>query len=128
MHDVDDHPFQSIKFCLRYRLVNKLAMSPRAQISFEARLLRGGEYVEESRTLLSIDDSTMNGNLQSKSAWLGAGSDVVKMARVGDQIGVWVGKSERSWHFEANRHDNPSFEYLPFLEVRRASIECFCRW
>jgi len=143
IQSVGDHPFQSVKFRLRYRLAG-LDMMPanwipvtrptsmcyrmlkRAQISFEARLLRGGKLVEESRTLIAQDSCTTNGILKpGQCIWLGAESDFVKMARPGDQIGMWVALKS---NWQVQRHHDLGFKFPPLLEVREVSIECFCRW
>jgi hypothetical protein len=62
--------------------------------------------------------SAMDGKLHSTSFSFGVEVDLVKMARAGDKIGVWVE--------EVAGKPADVIRMLP--DVQEVSIECFCCW
>ena len=117
---VGDHPLHSVSFYLRFCP----AKLPNASISFHARLVRNKKIVEGSDTLLF--NPAMDGNVQSRSVVLtSAGSShLFKMATAGDQVGLWV-KADGGLYGDW-LHVGHKMRIL--VEVREASIECFCSW
>jgi len=81
-------------------------------VSFTATLLRGRRRVKGSS--VRIVKSAMDGKLHSRSFSFGAEVDLVKMARAGDKIGVWV--------------EEPADGIRILPDVQEVSIECFCCW
>jgi hypothetical protein len=116
---IGDHPLRSVGFYLRFCPANL----PNATVSFHARLMRDKKIVEGSDMLLL--EPAMDGNVQSRSIVLSGESDLIKMASVGDRIGLWVmadGGLYGDWlHI-------PGHKMRILVEVREVSIECFCIW
>jgi hypothetical protein len=116
------HPLRRVKFYLRFCP----AKLPNAHVRFEARILRGGKLLElEGANALLVGSVAMDGKLQSRTVEFGEKAELVRMAEVGDRIGVWVagdGGLYGDWlHI-------PGHEMRVLVEVREVSIECFCVW
>lgn len=114
------HPLRRVKFYLRFCP----AKLPNARVRFEARLTRGGKPLQGTDTTL-VGSVPMDGKLQSKAVEFGEKTEFVRMAEVGDRIGVWVAGDGGLY---GNWLNIPGHEMRVLVEVREVSIECFCEW